>query len=56
VREEIADRDSRDRTRSESPLVEPDGAITVDTTDKDPDEVLAILLDHVGARLGRLKP
>lgn len=43
-------RDTMDRTRADSPLVTPDGAVTVDTTDLSIDEVLDLLVSLVEER------
>lgn len=50
VAADIARRDASDQGRSDSPLVEPDGAVTVDTTSMELDEVLDVLVDLVEER------
>ena len=47
VREEIEKRDRDDSLRSLAPLIRPEGAIVVDTTDKTIDEVVSIMEAHV---------
>ena len=49
VRSEIAVRDARDRSRALSPLVKPDDAIALDTTNLTIDEVVERMLDAVEA-------
>jgi cytidylate kinase len=44
--EEISQRDDRDRTRSASPLIPADDAITLDTSNKSIDQVFAEALSH----------
>lgn len=48
---EIIERDAADRNRATGPLVIPDDAIVVDTTDLSHDEVLATLEEEVRRRL-----
>lgn len=43
VAADLARRDALDQGRDDSPLVEPDGAVTVDTTGMEVDEVLGLL-------------
>ena len=50
VRSEISARDARDRSRALAPLVKPDDAIEVDTTDLTIDEVVERMLDAVEQR------
>lgn len=50
VAKDIERRDAMDREREHSPLVEPDGAVTVDTSRLDIDEVLDLLIRMVEAR------
>jgi len=45
---EILARDERDASRTVSPMVKPSGAIEVDTTSKDPEQVALELLTHIG--------
>jgi cytidylate kinase len=45
----IVQRDTRDRTRADGPLVKPDGAVVVDTSDKTVEQVVAEMLEHVRA-------
>lgn len=52
VLEELKKRDMQDSTREIAPLVVPEGAIVVDTTDRGIEEVLEILLGHVSAYEG----
>jgi cytidylate kinase len=47
VREEIAVRDRQDRTRALAPLRKADDAIEVDTSDRSPDEVVALMLEAI---------
>lgn len=54
VLEAIQRRDERDSTRSCAPLRPAADAVVVDTTDKDPDEVLALVLKLVEERRARL--
>ena len=49
VRSDLAERDRRDSTRAASPLVIPEGAIVVDTSDLTIDEVVDTLAGRVGA-------
>lgn len=44
---EIIERDRRDSSRKDSPLVRADGAIEIDTSDLSLDEVLALMLRHI---------
>lgn len=44
VAADLARRDAMDQGRSDSPLVEPDGAVTLDTTDMGVDEVVDLLV------------
>ncbi|MBS3735196.1 MAG: (d)CMP kinase [Phycisphaerae bacterium] len=53
VRTAIERRDRRDRTRDVAPLIKPDGAIEVDTTDRDVAAMDAALLAHVRERLDK---
>lgn len=53
VRQEMEKRDANDSTRAVAPLVIPDGAIVVDTTGTDIEEVLRIILNHIQKRGGR---
>jgi len=48
---DIVERDKRDRERKIAPLVVPEGAIVIDTSDKTPQEVLELLLNHVKGKL-----
>ncbi|MHB1138369.1 MAG: (d)CMP kinase [Microthrixaceae bacterium] len=50
VAADIARRDAADRGRSDSPLVEPDGAVNVDTTDLGIDAVVELLAELVERR------
>ena len=45
----IRQRDQRDRTREVGPLVKPDGAIEIDTSEFTPDQTFAELIRHVEA-------
>jgi len=47
VRQEIEDRDRRDRTRDIAPLRRADDAVTLDTTDRSIDEQVAFVVDRV---------
>ncbi|HUS05292.1 MAG TPA: (d)CMP kinase [Bryobacteraceae bacterium] len=47
---ELADRDTRDRTRSEAPLVQAPDAVYVDSTGLNPEEVQEVILKLVRAR------
>ena len=47
VRQAIVERDRRDEVRTTAPLVKPDGAVEVDTTDKTIEQMSAALLAHV---------
>ena len=46
VKEEIEKRDRDDSLRSLAPLIRPEGAIVIDTTDKTIDEVVSIMVEH----------
>lgn len=48
--DEIIERDRRDSTRKDSPLVRAEGAMEIDTSDLSLDEVLDIMLDHIVAK------
>ena len=50
VHAELASRDAQDRERADSPLVEPDGAVTVDTSDLGVDAVVDLLVGLVEQR------
>jgi len=43
----ILQRDTRDRTRSDGPLVKPENAVVIDTSDKTIPQVTAAMLEHV---------
>ncbi|HEX6988005.1 MAG TPA: (d)CMP kinase, partial [Bacillota bacterium] len=45
VAEDIAGRDQADSTRSVAPLVEPEGAVVIDSTDLPVDQVVARILE-----------
>ncbi len=47
VRRDIQARDMADSTRSEGPLVKPDGAIEIDTTDRSIDDVVSLIKSHL---------
>lgn len=47
VRQEIEDRDRRDRTRDIAPLRRADDAVTLDTTDRSIEEQVAFVVDRV---------
>jgi len=47
--QELAQRDHRDRNRSAGPLVRPEGAIEVDTSDKTIEQTLEVMLGYVEA-------
>jgi cytidylate kinase len=49
VLEELSDRDRRDSTRDASPLIVPDGAVVIDTSDLSIDEVAGMIVDLAGA-------
>jgi cytidylate kinase len=49
VLEELSDRDRRDSTRDASPLIVPDGAVIIDTSDLSIDEVAGMIVDLAGA-------
>jgi cytidylate kinase len=44
VLEELRDRDRRDSTREASPLTVPDGAVVIDTSDMEVDEVVDMVV------------
>jgi cytidylate kinase len=48
VLEELSDRDHRDTTRDASPLIVPDGAVVIDTSDMTIDEVADRIVDLAG--------
>jgi cytidylate kinase len=50
VAADIARRDASDQSRADSPLVQPDGAVTVDTTGLDIDQVLEQIVTMVEQR------
>lgn len=50
VEEEMKKRDTDDSTRAIAPLIIPDGAIIVDTTGKDIEGVLKMILTHIEDR------
>lgn len=50
IKSDIARRDQLDRSRADSPLVEPDGAVTIDTTDMTIDEVTGTIARLVAER------
>jgi len=47
ILESIRERDRRDRTRAVAPLVKPDGAVTIETTDNTIEETTEQLLRHI---------
>ncbi len=47
VREDLAARDAQDRTRAVAPLVKADDAITVDSTDRTPEQVVELMLQAI---------
>ncbi|MCR5346473.1 MAG: (d)CMP kinase [Fretibacterium sp.] len=49
----IRERDTADSSRDVSPLVQPEGAVRVDTSDMTEDEVVELLLNHVREALSR---
>ena len=49
---QIAERDNRDSSRDDSPLVQPEGSVYLDTSDLSFDEVLETLVSHVYQNLG----
>lgn len=53
ILQQIVYRDQRDRSRTDGPLVCPDGAIVVDTSDMTLDEVEQALFDHVQRKAGK---
>ncbi|MGE0880588.1 MAG: (d)CMP kinase [Acidimicrobiia bacterium] len=44
----IAERDARDSTREHAPLVEADGALVVDTSDRSVDDIVADIIGQLG--------
>ncbi len=48
IEEEISERDARDRSRTNSPLRYDETYTLVDTSAYEPDEVLQLLLEHIG--------
>lgn len=52
ILESILRRDELDRSRLDGPLIVPDDAIIIDTTDLTHAQVVEVLLDHVKARTG----
>ena len=52
ILQQIIYRDERDKSRADGPLVCPDGAIVVDTSHMNLDEVVETLHRHVGACIG----
>ncbi len=50
IAREIAERDNRDRSRADSPLVQAPGAVYLDTSAMTIDDVVAFILDIVTAR------
>ena len=52
IRQSILDRDHKDSTREDGPLICPDDAIRIDTSDMLLDEVLELLEQNVRVRLG----
>ena len=50
VAADIARRDAADQGRDDSPLAQADGAVLVDTTDRDVDEIVADLLARIPTR------
>ncbi len=53
VEEEMKKRDTDDSTRAIAPLIIPDGAIIIDTTGKDIEGVLKVMLTHIEDREGQ---
>ena len=51
VSRDILARDSRDSSRAHSPLVVPDGAVMIDTTDLTIEEQVERVLDEVAKRM-----
>jgi len=47
VREDLAARDTQDRTRAVAPLVKADDAITVESTDRTPEQVVELMLQAI---------
>lgn len=47
IKEDISSRDAQDMSRSESPLVQAEDAILIDTTDLSIDGVVEVLLNHI---------
>lgn len=52
----VLDRDHKDRSRSVGPLVRPDGAIVIDTSENSIEQTTAALLDHARRHLGGRQP
>lgn len=50
IRSEMEKRDRDDSERALAPLIKPEGAIYVDTTDKNIDEVVELLVEAIGGR------
>lgn len=50
---EIRQRDVRDSTRIDAPLVKPNGALVIDTSDLSPDEVVIRILDELKPMCGK---
>ena len=48
---DIAERDRTDREREVGPLVRPEDAISIDSSVRGPEEVLALMLEHVRGRM-----
>lgn len=56
VLDQMRNRDDRDVSRTESPLVRADDAIVLDTTDLTPEEVLEAMIAQINLRLPNLLP
>jgi cytidylate kinase len=55
IQKQIIDRDHRDSTRSASPLVKPEGAVTIDATELTIDEVVDRIVGLARERMGSVE-
>ena len=50
VYNDLVDRDHRDTTRSESPLIKVDGALEIDTTNLSIEEIVVLVMNYIESR------
>lgn len=56
VERELRIRDEQDSRRSLAPLTPAEDAVIIDTSELDPDRIMAIMLEHMGCKIGSDTP